>query len=111
MFARVVEYVPKLEKKDEMFKLIRQEIIPLARKQPGFLDYLALIPETTGEKFITIALWTGKAEADRFLKEHFSKVEAMMQPFLTAPTAYTLRSYEVETTVCQHLVDALTAAA
>lgn len=111
MFARVIEYTPKLEKKDEMFKAIRQEILSLARKQPGFLEYLALVPQTTGEKFITIALWASKADAEKFANVHFSKVEAVAQPFLSTPTAYTLRDYEVETTLSQHLVDALMAAA
>lgn len=112
MFARVVEYTPKLENKDELFKMVRQEIVPMLKKQPGFLELLPLLPEITSEKFITIALWTGKTEAERFAKsEDFAKFEKMLKPFLTTPTAYTVKTYAAETTICQHLVDALTAAA
>jgi hypothetical protein len=86
-------------------------MLPLLKKQPGFLDWLPLIPENTNEKFITIALWSGKTEAEKFAKEVFPKVEEMFKPFLTAPTAYTVRTYTVETTLCKHFVETLTAAA
>jgi hypothetical protein len=111
MFARVVEYTPILEKKDEAIKMVREELLPLLRKQPGFLDLLPLFPENTNEKFITIALWTGKTEAEKFAKEVFPKVAEMLKPFLTTPTAYTVRTYTVETTLCKHFVEALTAVA
>jgi len=111
MFARVTEYTPKLEKKDELIKMVRQEILPILKKQPGFLELLPLVPEITSEKFITIGLWTGKTEAEKFVKEVFPKVEQMLKPFLTTPTAYTVKTYAVETTICQHLVDTLMAAA
>jgi hypothetical protein len=111
MFARVVEYFPKLEKKDEMIKMAHEEILPVVKKQPGFLDWLPLIPENTNEKFITIALWTGKAEAEKFAKEVLPKLEEKFRPFLTTPTAYTVRTYTVETTLSKHFVETLTAAA
>jgi quinol monooxygenase YgiN len=112
MFARVIEFTPKLEKKDELFKVVGQQVLPILRKQPGFLEYLPLIPENTNEKFITIGLWAEKTDAERFIKnEAFAQVEQTLKPFLTTPTACTVREYNVETTVCQHLVDTLTAAA
>jgi quinol monooxygenase YgiN len=111
MFARVIEFTPKLEKKEELFKVVRQEVLPILRKQPGFLEYMPLIPETTNEKFITIGLWTSKNDAERFMRnEAFAKVQQILIPFLVTPTSYAIRDYAVETTICQHLVDALAAA-
>jgi quinol monooxygenase YgiN len=111
MFARLIEFTPKLEKKDELFKVVRQEVLPILRKQPGFLEYLPLIPETMNEKFITIGLWASKNDAERFMRsDAFAKVQQILIPFLVTPTSYAIWDYTVETAICQHLVDALVAA-
>ena len=111
MFARVVEFTPKLEKKDELIKMANQEIVPLLRKQPGFLDWLALVPENANENFMTVALWTGKTEAEKFAKEVFPMIEEMFKPFLATPISYTVRAYSVETSLSQFFVDMLITAA
>jgi hypothetical protein len=41
MVAHILEITPKLEKKDELIKTIRQEILPFLRNQPGFLENAA----------------------------------------------------------------------
>jgi quinol monooxygenase YgiN len=112
MFARVLEFSPKPEKKDELIRMIREEVLPVAKKQPGFLDYLPLIPEDANEKFITVGLWTDKAQAEKFrTSESFARLQEMTKPLLATPTSYTMKNYTVETSLCAHLVDALTTAA
>jgi len=32
MFARVIEFTPKMEKKDELIKTVRQEVLPILKK-------------------------------------------------------------------------------
>ncbi len=109
MFARVVEVAIHVEKKDEMIKAVRREVIPILKKQPGFVEMLPLFPEIANEKAIWITMWTEKRHAEKYVKEVFPKVEQIMNPFLTAPV--TFKMYEVETTLCEHLMEALTAAA
>jgi hypothetical protein len=109
MFARVLEVTLKIEKKDELIKTVRQEVLPILKKQPGFLDVLPLFPEVANEKAIAITLWTEKRHADRYEKEIFPRVEEMLRPFLKQPV--NVRPYDVETKLCDHLVEALTAAA
>lgn len=109
MFARIVEIAPKLEKKDELLKMVRQEILPLLKKQPGFLELLPFVPEIETERMLAITLWTEKREAEKYVREAFPKIEQILKPFLTIPV--TVRTYTVETSVCKHLVEALTQAA
>lgn len=108
MFARILEFTAKFEKKEELIKTVRQEIVPILKKQPGFLELLPLFPEIANEKIIAITLWTEKFEVEKYTKEVFPKVEQILKPFLTAPFTYKL--YEVETKLCEHLVQALTVA-
>jgi len=49
MFARIVEFIPKLEKKEEFVKVIRNEVLPILKKQPGFMELLPFagtLPDT-----------------------------------------------------------------
>ena len=106
MFARIVEMAPKLERRDELIKAVRQEILPILRKQPGFLELLPFVPEVATEHMFAITLWSEKRDAEKYLNEVFPKIEQILKPFLTIPV--TVRMYTVETSVCRNFVDALT---
>jgi hypothetical protein len=107
MFARVVEFVPRYEKKDEFIKTMKNEVLPILKKQIGFLDILPLFPEIKNEKAVHITLWMEKRDAERYEKEVFPRVEDILRPFLTTPITWKL--YNVETALCEHFVNALAA--
>ncbi|HXZ32884.1 MAG TPA: hypothetical protein VEH30_11435 [Terriglobales bacterium] len=107
MFARIVEFVPRSEKKDEFIKKMKDEVLPILKKQAGFLDILPLFPEAKNEKAVHITLWMEKRDAERYEKEVFPKVEDIVRPYLTTPITWKL--YNVETTLCEHFVNALAA--
>jgi hypothetical protein len=107
MFARIVEFIPKLEKKEEFVKVIRNEVLPILKKQTGFLELLPFFPEIKNEKVIAVTLWAEKGNAERYGREVFPKVEEILKPYLTTPITY--KQYTVETTLCEHFVQALTA--
>jgi hypothetical protein len=106
MFARIVEFIPKLEKKEEFVKVIRNEVLPILKKQTGFMEFLPFFPEIKNEKVIAVTLWTEKGNAERYGREVFPKIEEILKPYLTTPITY--KQYTVETTLCDHFVQALT---
>jgi heme-degrading monooxygenase HmoA len=105
MFARIVEFTPKVEKKEELVKALRNEVLPILKKQTGFLEILPFFPETKNEKMISITLWAEKKDAERYQREAFGKVDEILKPYLTTPITY--KTYSVETSVCEHFVKAL----
>ena|SRR5690349_7400052 len=107
MFARVVEIFPKIEKKDEFLKVVRTDVLPILRKQPGFLEMLPLIPEVENERYLTITLWAEKRDAERYVRDVFAKVTDILKPYLQSPVSS--RHYTVETSACPHFVEALAA--
>jgi quinol monooxygenase YgiN len=107
MFARLVEFTPKLEKKEELIKTIKNEILPILKKQAGFLEFLPFVPEVTTEKFITITLWTEKKDAERYVRETFMKVEEILKPYMTTPIV--VKPYMIETKLAEHFVAAVAA--
>jgi quinol monooxygenase YgiN len=107
MFARILEFVPKMEKKDELIRVIKNEVLPILKKQPGFLEILPFVPEETIDRTVVVSLWTEKRYAELYMKETFPKVEQILKPYLTTPITWKL--HRVETTLCEHFVETLAA--
>lgn len=107
MFARIIEFMPKAEKKDEFVKVIRNEVLPLLKKQPGFLEILPLFPESTTDRMITVSLWSEKKSAERYELNVYPKVEGTLRPYLSTPVNF--KHYNLETSLCGHFVETLTA--
>src|SRR5262245_34822787 len=105
MFARILEFTPKFEKKEEFISVVRNEILPILHKQPGFLEVLPFVPEQNYEKTIVVTLWNEKYEAEKYVKEVFPKVEQIVKPYLTTPIA--VKGYKVETTLCERFTEML----
>jgi hypothetical protein len=49
-----------MEKIEELVKALRNEVLPILKKQTGFLEILPFFPETKNEKVISITLWAEK---------------------------------------------------
>lgn len=110
MFARIVESVPKmemLEKREEVLRVLKNEVLPIMRKQHGFLEILPFTPEVKNERFVTITLWTDKKDAERYEQEAFPRVQEILKPYMAAPM--TTKYYTVETTLCEHFEKTLAA--
>lgn len=106
MFARIVEFIPKLEQKEQFVKVLRNEVLPILKKQTGFLEILPFFPEGKTEKMITISLWAEKRDAERYEREMYPKVDEILKPYLTTPVCF--KYYNLETSLCEHFVAALT---
>jgi len=108
MFARILAFDVKPEKKEEFVKIFKNQVLPILKKQTGFLEILPFFPEkTTEEKVYSVSLWATKPDADRYAKETYFKVNEILKPFLTSPVW--VNYYNLETTLCEHFVEALTA--
>jgi len=107
MFARIVEFIPKAEKKEELIKVVRNEVLPILKKQPGFLEILFFKAEATTEKTFIVSLWAEKRDAERYEREVYPKVAEIVKPHLS--TAITFKHYVVETSVCPNFMESLTA--
>jgi quinol monooxygenase YgiN len=107
MFARILEFVPKVESKDQLISVIKKEVVPILKKQPGFLEILPFVPEEAIDRMVVVSLWTEKSYAEHYMQETFPKVEKILKPYLTSPITWKL--HRVETTLCEHFVEMLAA--
>ena len=107
MFARILEFVPLMEKKDEFIRVVKKEVLPILRTQDGFLEILPLVPEIKTEKVLAVTLWTNKKDLERDEKEWFPRIEQILKPYLSTPSVRKL--YTLETTLCEHFEKTLIA--
>ncbi len=85
MFARLLEMSVKPEKKAELFKKIKEDVLPILRKYNGFMNVINLEVETEPTKVYLMSIWRDKVDAEKYDKESFAKVKALYEPFMTTP--------------------------
>ena len=49
MFARILDFEVKMEKREEFVKVVKNQIVPILKKQAGFLEILPFFPEKMKE--------------------------------------------------------------
>ena len=82
MFARIVESTVKPEKRDELQQRLRNEILPLLQKQPGFVDTVGLASKHDPEHMVSISFWKSREDAERHHRENFSRIQDVVKPYL-----------------------------
>ncbi len=97
MIARKMELTIRPEKFTDFKTLVEKEILPILKRQPGFLEALALHHEIDPEKVINITLWKSKTDVENYHRKEFPRIQEMMKPYLhdTGKMEY----YTVEGTV------------
>ena len=104
MFARLLEMTVKPEKKAELFKKVREEVLPILRKHNGFMNVINMEVETEPAKVYLMSIWHEKVDAEKYQKESFAKVQAMYEPFLTRPIV--VRPCKVDETTFKQVTSA-----
>jgi len=90
MFARIVECQAKTGRSEEVNTKVRNEVVPILQKQPGFVDFLALSDKSAPERVMCISLWNSKEDADRYHQQHYDTITNMLKPVLeSSPTLET----------------------
>ncbi len=107
MYARMLEGTLKLEKKPEFTKKMREEIIPILRKQMGFADIIGLEHDAKPDKFCLLTLWHNKTDAERYERETFPKLNEIIKPYLVMPVVVNI--FKVDTTISEHVIAAVAA--
>jgi heme-degrading monooxygenase HmoA len=107
MFARFVELNIKVEKRLELIKKVKEEIRPILKKQPGYVDILALENEFEPNKPFVVTFWHTKTDIERYEKETFPKVKQILEPFLYVPPV--VKFCRVEETITEKWLETVAA--
>ena len=81
MFARHITLGPKPSAAMEFPVMFEKEILPLLKKQKGFMDELLLVTPEKNEA-VAINLWEKKEYAEIYNRELYPKIEKMLEEFI-----------------------------
>ena len=77
MFARKVSVRLKVDAAGQFIQKMEDEIIPLLRKQKGFLDELTLISQS-GKEIYAYSFWETSEDAERYDRTAFREVTDLL---------------------------------
>jgi quinol monooxygenase YgiN len=102
MFARVVECQSKVGRREQVGSKLKNEILPILQKQPGFVDFLTLSDKTNPERLVCISFWTSREEAEEYHRQYYDTITDTLKPVLESPP--TLETFEVNTSTAHRIV-------
>jgi heme-degrading monooxygenase HmoA len=82
MFTRIVECHVKPERKEDFESKLRNEVLPILQKQPGFVDLITLQPEDGSDRQLSISFWNNKQDAERYQHEQYSRIVDSIKPLV-----------------------------
>jgi heme-degrading monooxygenase HmoA len=82
MFTRVVEMTSKPGKSKEVASTITERVVPILKKQRGFVDEVVLVSDKEPDRILGISFWDKREDAGQYHREQYPTV-----PRSSSPTA------------------------
>lgn len=90
MFARLIEATAKPGKRDEINNLLRNELLPIVKKQQGFVDLIGLSGDASPDEGAGLSLWQTKSDAEKFFAStEYSSVMDRVKPLVEVMKIHT----------------------
>jgi quinol monooxygenase YgiN len=94
MFTRIVEVTTKSEKAKELSNTINDKVLPILKKQTGFVDETVLVSDVEPNRVLAISFWNTKEDAERYHREQYPAIHEMIRPLLDAEPV--VRTFNVD---------------
>ncbi|PYV65756.1 MAG: hypothetical protein DMG97_31395 [Acidobacteria bacterium] len=101
MFTRVVEIKSKSGKSKELTNAINEKVLPILKKQHGFVDEIVLVPDKETDRVLGISFWNTREDAELYHREHFPQVQDSVRHLLEGDPL--VRTFNVETYIGQKI--------
>jgi heme-degrading monooxygenase HmoA len=101
MFTRVVELTSNSGKARDLCKTIEDKVLPILRKQAGFVDETVMVSDTEPNRVLALSFWNTREDALRYEREQFDTVQKTVQHLLE--TAPVVRTFDVHTSTAHRV--------
>ena len=101
MFTRVVEIRTKLGKTREFSAALIEKVMPILKRQPGFVDEITLVSNTEPDRVLALSFWESQADAERYHSEQYANVTEILKPLLEVQPR--IQTYDVDTSTTHHI--------
>jgi len=102
MFTRVVDIRTKQGKNREFSTILNEKVLPILRKQPGFVDEITLVSNHEPDRVLALSFWDSEQAAERYHSEQYSTITEILKPVLDNTPR--VQTFEVDTSTTHHIV-------
>jgi heme-degrading monooxygenase HmoA len=95
MFTRAVELTSKSGKSTELSNTINEKVVPILKKQQGFMDEIVLVSDVEPSRVMALSFWKTREDAERYQREQFKNVHETVRHLLEVEP--NVRTFEVYT--------------
>ena len=103
MFTRIVELTAKSGKAKELTTIINDKVLPILRKQSGFVDETVLVSDTEPSRVLAQSFWNSKEDAERYNREQYPAVHEMIRHLLETEPA--IRTFNVDSSTTHKIAE------
>jgi heme-degrading monooxygenase HmoA len=101
MFTRTVEVTPKSGKARELANIINDKVLPILKKQKGFVDETVLVSDTEDNRVLTLSFWNSKEDAEKYQREQYPAIHEMVRHLLEAEPV--VRTFNVDSSTTHRI--------
>jgi heme-degrading monooxygenase HmoA len=101
MFTRIVELTTKPGKNKQLSGTINDKVLPILKKQKGFVDETVLISDKDDNRVLSLSFWNTKENAEQYHRAEYEKVQEMLRTLLEAEPV--IRTFEVHTSTTHRI--------
>ncbi len=102
MFTRAVELSSKSGKSNELANTINEKVVPILKKQRGFVDEVILVSDAERDRVLALSFWNTREDAEQYHREQYPKIQDTLKPLLDVEPA--IRTFEVHTSMGYKIV-------
>jgi len=101
MYTRVVELTSKSGKARELCNAIDDQVLPILKRQAGFVDETVIVSDTEPNRVLALSFWNTREDAQRYEREQFDTVQKTVQHLLE--TAPVVQTFDVHTSTAHRI--------
>jgi len=101
MYMRVVELASKSGKARELCNTIDDKVLPLLKRQAGFVDQTVIVSDTEPNLVLALSFWNTREDAQRYEREQFDTVQKTVLHLLE--TAPVVRTFDVHSSTAHRV--------
>ena len=82
MFTRVVELTTKPGKNKQLSETINDKVLPILKKQKGFVDETVLVSDQEDNRVLAQGFWNTQEDAEQYHRAEYQKVHEAIRHLL-----------------------------
>jgi heme-degrading monooxygenase HmoA len=101
MFTRIVELTAKPGKNKQLSDIISDKVLPILKKQTGFVDETVLVSDKDDDRVLSLSFWNTKEDAEQYHRVEYQKVHETLQHLLESEPV--IRTFDVHTSTTHRI--------